>query len=249
MKASGGHSGKTEQEKDILERQNKKRTFWKDRTTSPGFQQIRIGCPSPTRFDRFSRQFSPHKKKKKKNSADRPAERPAERPSTMRSSFQPSSNVSANASERAVSAFVFANSSERAVSAFVFANVSERAVNAFIFKSKRVRTRRARNATSIHHSFNRVLALTFIFRINAIKRKNNHRQIHFETARTCGGQGESSSQTFIVEPYVNSSALPLELAPFVEFIIKQEKAHVLHHHFRPYQIIHRNQRGSCQGQT
>ena len=32
MKASGGHSGKTEQEKDILERQNKKRTFWKDRT-------------------------------------------------------------------------------------------------------------------------------------------------------------------------------------------------------------------------
>ena len=40
MKASGGHSGKTEQEKDILERQNKKRTFWKDRTTSPDFDRF-----------------------------------------------------------------------------------------------------------------------------------------------------------------------------------------------------------------
>ena len=61
---------------------------------------------------------------------------------------------------------------------------------------------RNKRTVSRHHSFNCIFALT-TFTHRQQSQGHIHHQNHFETVTR--GEGESSSQTFIAEPFMNSS--------------------------------------------
>ena len=88
-----------------------------------------------------------------------------------------------------------ANASERAVSTFVFSGM-EPANALWKLSAAPQEEMEETYVLNPHHSFNRVFTLT-TFTHRQQSQGHIHRQNHFETARTCGGQGESSSQSFI----------------------------------------------------